>query len=70
MKSYLEYELPENLTEDIAAWIKNQDNSSCWDAYYDQLNSDINVCEVGNVITSEQANFLRKKYLGLEREDL
>ena len=31
-----------------------------------ELNSDINVAEVGNEISTEQANYLREKYLGME----
>jgi len=37
--------------------------SSLLDCYLDEVNSSINVCEVENLISKEQANYLRKKYL-------
>ena len=37
------------------------------DCYYDELNSDINVMEVNKELTSEQAWYLRGKYLGRTR---
>lgn len=39
---------------------------SRWDAYWDELNSDINCAEVDGLIDHEQANALREKYLGME----
>ncbi len=39
------------------------------DCYYDELNSDINVLEVDGVLTSDQAWYLREKYLGRTREE-
>lgn len=33
------------------------------DCYLDEANSSINVCEVENIISKEQAEYLRKKYL-------
>ena len=39
------------------------------DCYYDELNSDINVMEVDGELTSDQAWYLREKYLGRVRED-
>ena len=38
-------------------------NNSLMDCYLDETNSSINVCEVENLISKEQANYLRKKYL-------
>ena len=38
------------------------------DCYYDELNSDINVMEVDGDLTSDQAWYLREKYLGRVRE--
>lgn len=37
--------------------------SSLLDCYLDETNSSINVCEVENLISKEQADYLRKKYL-------
>ena len=37
--------------------------SSLIDCYLDETNSSINVCEVENLISKEQADYLRKKYL-------
>ncbi|MCD8049787.1 MAG: hypothetical protein LUG52_09405 [Clostridia bacterium] len=34
-----------------------------WDLYWCELNADINSAEVDNVISKEQAGYLRKKYL-------
>ena len=39
------------------------------DCYYDELNSDINVMENDGVISSEQAWYLRSKYLGRTLEE-
>lgn len=33
------------------------------DCYLDETNSSINVCEIENLISKEQANYLRKKFL-------
>ncbi len=38
-------------------------NSSIMDCYNDELNSSINVCEIENLISKEQAAYLREKYL-------
>ena len=38
-----------------------------WDLYWCELNADINSAEVDQVISSEQAWYLRKKYLRMER---
>ena len=37
--------------------------SSLLDCYLDEANSSINVCEIENFISKEQADYLRKKYL-------
>lgn len=34
-----------------------------------ELNSEINVCEVDDIISSDQAWYLREKYLGMRKED-
>lgn len=38
-----------------------------WDLYWCELNADINSAEVDNIISSEQAWYLREKYLRMER---
>ncbi len=68
-KGYLECGLPEWLTESIDEYLKNKDNKLHWDLYYCNLQSDINVAEQEKLITSEQAWYLREKYLGLRKED-
>jgi len=43
--------------------IGKRKNNLLMDCYLDELNSSINVAEVENLITKEQASYLRKKYL-------
>lgn len=72
-KSYLEVDLPDVLQASIDrmqkqwklrdAGIRTDD----WDLDYCELQSDINVYEVEQIITSEQAWHLREKYLRMER---
>lgn len=72
-KDYLEHDLPSFLTESIAAmqaaWDKLEQNEEydMWDCDFCQLQSDINNAEINLVITSEQAWYLREKYLRIER---
>lgn len=68
MSNYLECGLPEWLSESIRNYEAGK-NSTIWDCLYCELQSDINVAEIGQQITSEQAWFLREKYLGLRKED-
>ena len=63
-----EYGLPKYLEESIKAYVKGKD-TSIWDCLYCELQSDINVAEQEQEITSEQAWHLREKYLGLNRKD-
>lgn len=60
----LEDNLPKFLKEDIT-FIKNKKNRTnpLYDCYLDETNSSINVCETENLISKEQANYLRTKYL-------
>lgn len=59
-----EHAVPEFLKENIENIKKaKRKNSSLLDCYLDEANSSINVCEVENMISKEQANYLRKKYL-------
>lgn len=73
--SYLECGLPPFLKESIqkmqAAWDKldRGEKYSLWDCDFCTLQSDINNAEVNGVISSEQAWYLRNKYLRMERSD-
>lgn len=59
-----EENLPPFLEKDIK-FLKDKRNKThpLFDCYYDETNSSINVCEVENIISKEQADYLRKKYL-------
>lgn len=71
--SYLECGLPPFLQESVeamaAAWQKLDAGEEYlrWDCDYCSLQSDINNAEVNQLISSEQAWYLREKYLGMER---
>lgn len=64
-----ETNLPQYLQDDLDT-LKNADYKTClsYDEYLVLLNSAINSAEVDDEITTEQAWYLRKKYLGLEKE--
>lgn len=64
--SYYEYGLPKWLEDSRDEYI-NGKGSSIEDCLYCEFQSDINVAEIEQIITSEQAWYLREKYLGLER---
>ena len=72
-KSYLECGLPEFLQESIEAmkeaWrkIDNDEEYYHWNIDYCNLQTDINIAEVEQIISSEQAWYLREKYLRMER---
>lgn len=71
--NYLECGLPEFLQESIyamkEAWRKVDNGIEYlrWDCDYCNLQSDINSAEVNQLISTEQAWFLREKYLRMER---
>ncbi len=71
---YLECGLPEFLQISIRtmteAWSKLDNGIEYlrWDCDYCNLQSDINSAEVNQLISPEQAWFLREKYLRMERE--
>ncbi|MCI9440393.1 MAG: helix-turn-helix transcriptional regulator [Ruminococcus sp.] len=71
--SYLECGLPDFLQSSIRAmedaWRKLDSGIEYlrWDCDYCSLQSDINSAEVNQLISSEQAWFLREKYLRMER---
>lgn len=62
--SVYEENIPSFLKENIA-FIKNKRNwnNPLFDCYLDEANSSINVCEKENLISREQADYLRNKYL-------
>lgn len=62
----IEYEknLPEFLQTGIDKLKKaKRHKDSFYDCYLMEVNSSINVCEVEHIISSEQANYLRNKFL-------
>ena len=67
-KDYLEFNIPDFLRYSINMFNRNI-KTSLYDIYYCTLQSDINVAEVEGLITPNQANFLRKKYLKLDCYD-
>lgn len=72
--SYLEKGLPEYLSQSLAAMIEawKIEDSGKRDIHFDihwcDLNADINSAENGQEISSEQAWYLRKKYLRMEED--
>lgn len=72
-KKYLECGLPEYLQKSLdnmkKSWkiIDSGKTDLHWDLYWCELNADINSAEVDQLITSEQAWYLREKYLRMER---
>ena len=72
-KEYLECNLPKYLQASTkkmkAAWNKvdNGEDYLHLDCDFCELQSDINTAEVGSAISSEQAWYLREKYLRIER---
>ena len=72
-QSYLECGLPAYLQESISkmkkAWhlIDSGKDYLHWDCDYCELQSDINTAEMSRTITEDQAWYLRKTYLRIER---
>ena len=72
-KGYLECGLPPYLQKSLEnmkrSWeIEDSGKRDIhWDIYWCDLNADINSAEVDHVISSEQAWYLRTKYLRMER---
>ena len=72
-REYLECGLPPYLQTSvenmIASWEKldGGEKDAHWDLYWCELNADINSAEVEQEISSEQAGYLRKKYLRMKR---
>lgn len=74
-KNYLECDLPPYLQTSIgnmiASWklIDSGKKDYHWDMCWSELNADINSAEVDQEISSEQAWYLREKYLRMKRGD-
>ena len=72
--SYLECGLPAFLQESLQAMVRAWEKVDAgeeylhWDCDYCSLQSDINSAEVNLLISSDQAWYLREKYLRMERE--
>lgn len=72
-KAYLECNLPLylecSLNNMIASWkiIDSGKEDYHWDIYWGELNADINSAEVEQEISTEQAWYLREKYLRIKR---
>ena len=72
-KNYLERGLPaylqSSLENMIASWkiVDSGKKDYHWDLYWNELNADVNSAEVEQEISSEQAWYLREKYLRMKR---
>ena len=72
---YLEKGLPAYLQKSIAAmqasWaiIDSGGKDLHWDIFWSELNSDINIAETEQKISCDQAWYLRRKYLRMEKND-
>ena len=75
-KSYLELGLPDWLQRSIAVMQSTWDRLAAgeeywhWDLDFADLQSDINIAETENIISTEQAWYLREKYLHMEKDRL
>ncbi len=75
-ETHFECGLPEYLCESLErmkkSWeiIDSGKKDYHWDICWCELNADINSAEVENLISSEQAWYLRRKYLRMERDDI
>lgn len=75
-KGYLECGLPTCLQDSInrmvKAWrkVENGEDYHYLDADFCELQSEINIAEVSDQINSEQAWYLREKYLRIEKPDM
>jgi len=67
LESIFERSLPEYLKNDIIAQEEGRrTNSTVLGCLYCEVQGSINLAFYGNAITWEEANFLRRKYWGLE----
>lgn len=75
-KTHLECDLPVFLQESIEAmkkaWARLDKGEKYlrWDCDYCNLQTDINIAEVESLISTEQAWYLREKYLRIQRNDI
>ena len=75
-ESYLEKGLPGYLQKSIAAmqasWkiVDSGKRDLHWDLYWCELNADINSAETEQEISSDQAWYLRRKYLRMEKDKI
>lgn len=73
-KTYLEYGLPEYLQISLdnmkKTWkiLDSGTRTNTWDLYWCELNANINSAEVDELITHEQADYLRRVYLRMVKE--
>ena len=73
-KTYLECGLPEYLQISLdnmkKKWkiLDSGIRTNTWDLYWCELNADINSAEVDELITHEQADYLRRVYLRMVKE--
>lgn len=73
-KDYLECGLPPYLQTSLDNMKKSweiEDNGGedlHWDIYWCELNADINSAEVDKIISSEQAWYLRERYLRIRKD--
>lgn len=59
--------LPKYLQQDINLWKENESKMN-WDLHWCELYGSINSAEHDYLISSEEAWYLRKKYLGLKND--
>lgn len=72
-KSFMELDLPEFLQESIdlmKKYLNKEDPTLTYDFVYPNLYADINDAEICNIISTEQAWYLREKYLGLKYDEI
>ena len=73
-KTYLECGLPDYLQISLdkmkKTWkiLDSGTRTNTWDLYWCELNADINSAEVDELITHEQADYLRRVYLRMVKE--
>ena len=73
-KTYLECGLPKYLQISLdnmkKTWkiLDSGTRTNTWDLYWCELNADINSAEVDELITHEQADYLRRVYLRMVKE--
>lgn len=69
MIKWIAYRILQATTERFKLIVDSGKNDIHWDLYWCELNADINYAEVENLISSEQAWYLRSKYLRMKKED-